>query len=105
LVDGIGQEVVGRFRCAGRQSRALSAEIARGEGLAPGAESGQPAQLTDAVETFETQRLGRVTDQLGLGGEEERRKRFGLDDRDVVSAAPETDRVAAGSEPRSQDAG
>jgi hypothetical protein len=104
LVDGIGQEAVGRLGCGGQQARTLSAEIAGGEGFAPGAESGQPAQLSGTLETFEAQRLGRVTEQLGLDGEEKRREGFGLDNRDVVPPAPQADRVAAGSEPRRQDA-
>ena len=114
LLHGIGHEPVGRAGRVSRHAAALATQIARGQGLRPGAEARQPAQFAAAGQRVHAEQSGGIGHQRGVGEQQERGERHERGDgrchrraarRGYLGRFPRGQRPGAGAWDRLRTAG
>ena len=103
LMDGIGEEAIGRPGHVRARAARLAAAVAGGEGVSPGAVTREPAEDAGAVERLERQEPSGGLDERRVRQEQERGEGHGLR-MDAVRLAPvEADRTPALGEVEGQE--
>src|SRR5207247_1684138 len=103
LMDGIGEEAIGRAGDVRARAARLAAAVAGGEGVGPGAVTREPAEDAGAVERLERQEPGGGLDERRVRQEQERGEGHGLRMDDVRLAPVEADRTPALGEVEGQE--
>src|SRR2546426_1776892 len=95
LVDGIGEEAVGRGGRVGRLAARLAAAVASAERVGPGTVMGEPAESAGTFERLERLEPGGGLDERPVGEEEKRGEGRGLRQDGALQSAIATDPAPA----------